>query len=65
MYWLRYLINLYQGVCTLEIPTDTMNIAFPSLGVQCIKKKEIEDALLLRQEIRVDPFQSELAFHHT
>ena len=36
-----------------------MSIAFPSLGVQCIKKKEIEEALLLRQEIRVDPFQSE------
>lgn len=35
-----------------------MSIAFPSLGVQCIKKKEIEEALLLRQEIRVDPFQS-------
>ena len=36
-----------------------MTIAFPSLGVQCIKKKEIEEALMLRQEIRVDPFQSE------
>ena len=41
-----------------------MTIAFPSLGVQCIKKKEIEEALLLRQEIRVDPFQSESFIIH-
>ena len=41
-----------------------MTIAFPSLGVQCIKKKEIEEALMLRQEIRVDPFQSESLILH-
>ena len=51
-----------KGVCTLEIPTDTMTISFPSLGVQCVKKKEIEEALNLRQEIRVDPFQSKIFF---
>jgi len=47
-----------KGVCTLEIPQDSMTLAFQSLGVQCVKKREIEEALALRREIRVDPFQS-------
>ena len=49
-----------KGVCTLEIPPDTMTLSFQSLGVQCVKKKEIDEALVLRQQIRVDPFQSKL-----
>jgi len=31
---------------------------FSSLGIQCVKRKEIESALALRQQIRVDPFQT-------
>ena len=38
--------------------TEAMNCSFPNLGIQCVKKKDIEDALSLRQQIRVDPFQS-------
>ncbi|XP_044760529.1 embryonic polarity protein dorsal-like isoform X2 [Coccinella septempunctata] len=47
-----------RGVCTLEIPTETMSIQFCNLGIQCVKKKEIESALRLREEIRVDPFRT-------
>ena len=47
-----------KGVCTLEIPAEAMAISFQSLGIQCVKKKEIEEALTLREQIRVDPFQS-------
>ena len=47
-----------KGVCTLELDPSTMTCCFSSLGVQCVKRKEIEAALLLRQQIRVDPFQS-------
>ncbi|TRY78048.1 hypothetical protein TCAL_06620 [Tigriopus californicus] len=47
-----------KGVCTLEISPETMQISFQSLGIQCVKKKEIEEALTLRQQIRVDPFQT-------
>ena len=36
----------------------TMTCCFSSLGIQCVKRKEIESALQLRQQIRVDPFQS-------
>ena len=49
-----------KGVCTLEIDPLTMTVSFPSLGIQCVKRKEIEAALGLRQQIRVDPFQSNI-----
>jgi len=46
-----------KGVCTMEI-SPTMSCSFPNLGIQCVKKKDIEGALALRQQIRVDPFQT-------
>lgn len=50
-----------KGVCTIELDSDTMSCSFPSLGIQCVKKKEIEESLKLRQQIRVDPFQTGFA----
>ncbi len=47
-----------KGVCTIEMDPETMTCSFPSLGIQCVKKKEIEPSLVLREQIRVDPFQS-------
>lgn len=47
-----------KGVCTLEINNENMICTFSNLGVQCVKKKGIEEALKLREEIRVDPFHS-------
>lgn len=48
-----------RGVCTLEVPSpDTMTVIFSNLGIQCVKKKDIEAALRVREEIRVDPFRS-------
>ncbi|XP_060532354.1 embryonic polarity protein dorsal-like isoform X2 [Cylas formicarius] len=46
-----------RGVCTLEIPPDTMRVQFSNLGIQCVKKRDIEEALRQREEIRVDPFR--------
>jgi Rel/ankyrin family protein len=34
-----------------------MTVSFSNLGIQCVKKKDIEEALKLREEIRVDPFR--------
>ena len=48
-----------KGVCTMRINQDSMQVVFSNLGIQCIKKRDVEDALKLREEIRVDPFQSE------
>lgn len=45
-----------RGVCTLKMNSDT--ITFSNLGIQCVKKKDIEEALKVREEIRVDPFRS-------
>lgn len=36
-----------------------MTVSFSNLGIQCVKKRDIEDALKVREEIRVDPFRSE------
>ncbi|XP_019877552.1 embryonic polarity protein dorsal-like isoform X2 [Aethina tumida] len=47
-----------RGVCTLEIPPETMSVSFSNLGIQCVKKKDIEEALRVREEIRVDPFKT-------
>ncbi|KAL3875213.1 hypothetical protein ACJMK2_038138 [Sinanodonta woodiana] len=46
-----------KGVCTLRI-RDTNTVTFPHLGIQCAKKKDVEDNLKQRQEINVDPYQT-------
>ena len=33
-------------------------MVFSNLGIQCVKKRDIEEALRVREEIRVDPFRS-------
>ncbi|XP_044576138.1 embryonic polarity protein dorsal-like isoform X3 [Cotesia glomerata] len=47
-----------RGVCTLEISSENMTVTFANLGIQCVKKKDIEEALRIREEIRVDPFRT-------
>ncbi|XP_067625364.1 embryonic polarity protein dorsal [Eurosta solidaginis] len=47
-----------KGVCTLEINSETMRAVFSNLGIQCVKKKDIESALKAREDIRVDPFKT-------
>ncbi|CAB0015508.1 unnamed protein product [Nesidiocoris tenuis] len=51
-----------KGVCTVEINNDNMIATFANLGIQCVKKKDIEEALKIREEIRVDPFRTK--FNH-
>ena len=48
-----------KGVCTIHM-NDDMTASFPNLGIQCVKKKDIDESLTLRQQIRVDPFQCRL-----
>ncbi|XP_075224155.1 putative transcription factor p65 homolog isoform X2 [Lycorma delicatula] len=50
-----------RGVCTVEVNTETMTATFANLGIQCIKKKDIEEALRLREELRIDPFKTGFA----
>merc|ERR1712012_340895 len=46
-----------KGVCTMNINNEDMTVEFPHLGIQGVRKKDIAEALKLRQEIRVDPFR--------
>ncbi|KAL3274556.1 hypothetical protein HHI36_015937 [Cryptolaemus montrouzieri] len=45
-----------HGVCTLQIPSDTMTIKFSNLGIQCVTRKRIGTSLRDRQSRRIDPF---------
>ncbi|PNF18473.1 hypothetical protein B7P43_G09011 [Cryptotermes secundus] len=47
-----------RGICTVPIKEETMTASFCNLGIQCVKKKDIEEALKIREEIRVDPFRT-------
>lgn len=53
-----------RGICTVPIKEETMTASFCNLGIQCVKKKDIEEALKIREEIRVDPFRSKYPAHH-
>lgn len=50
--------NFRRGVCTVEINSEDMSFSFSNLGIQCVKRRDIEEALRVREEIRVDPFRS-------
>ncbi|XP_055386673.1 embryonic polarity protein dorsal isoform X2 [Condylostylus longicornis] len=50
-----------RGVCTIEINSETMRAQFSNLGIQCVKKKDIESALIEREKIKVDPFRTGFA----
>lgn len=55
--------NCKRGICTIEINNESMTASFQNLGIQCVKKKDIDDALKMREEIRVDPFRSKLVYY--
>merc|ERR1712072_740974 len=46
-----------KGVCTMNVNNEEMTVEFPHLGIQCVRRRDIADALKQRQEIRVDPFR--------
>merc|ERR1719208_421411 len=41
----------------MNVNNDEMSVEFPHLGIQCVRRRDIADALRQRQEIRVDPFR--------
>uniref|UniRef100_A0A0K8VSJ7 Embryonic polarity protein dorsal n=1 Tax=Bactrocera latifrons TaxID=174628 RepID=A0A0K8VSJ7_BACLA len=47
-----------SGVYTFSINEVTMRAELHNLGIQCVKKKDIEASLKMREEIRVDPFKT-------
>ena len=35
---------------------DDLSIEFPQIGIQCTKKKDVEENLEKRRKLKVDPF---------
>lgn len=50
-----------NGVCTVKVTVrnDSKKVAFNDLGIQCVIRKEIRSSLKAREDINVDPFNSE------
>uniref|UniRef100_A0A1A9ZVF8 RHD domain-containing protein n=1 Tax=Glossina pallidipes TaxID=7398 RepID=A0A1A9ZVF8_GLOPL len=46
------------GIFHDNINEDTMSMRFNHLGIQCVRKKDIEEALKEREERMVDPFKT-------
>lgn len=49
-----------RGVCTqrVDVTADNRLVTFSNLGIQCVKRRDIAEALRVREELRVDPFRS-------
>ncbi|XP_043473109.1 transcription factor p65-like isoform X2 [Leptopilina heterotoma] len=45
-----------NGVCRVRLRGDNMTVSFPNLGIQCVRRKDVEASLSERQRERVDPF---------
>lgn len=39
-----------------------MRYQFESLGVQCVRRKDIADSLKLRKQFKIDPFNEGIKF---
>ena len=46
------------GICSIKLSSKNLEYSFSNLGIQCVKKRDIEKSLLKRQEMGVDPFSS-------
>ncbi|XP_060874903.1 putative transcription factor p65 homolog isoform X2 [Metopolophium dirhodum] len=51
-----------KGICTIEINNESMVASFQNLGIQCVRRKDIGEALKVREEIKVHPFK--IGFSH-
>merc|ERR1712165_495925 len=52
-----------KGVCTMNVNNEEMSVEFPHLGIQCVRKKDVDQSLKVRKEIRVDPYRA--GFRHS
>ncbi|KAL0831638.1 hypothetical protein ABMA28_002411 [Loxostege sticticalis] len=54
-----------MGVCTVKVRTegdaDSCQVQFKNLGIQCVKRRDIAEALRQRQQLRVNPFKTSSA----
>ncbi|KOB76007.1 DorsalB, partial [Operophtera brumata] len=64
-------IKDYVGPCTIVASCVTKDepysntVQFKNLGIQCVKKKDVDTALQQRAQLRVDPFRSKTTLTRT
>ena len=46
-----------QGVCIADVDESNMTLTLQSLGIQCVKKKDMAESLTVRRSIGIDPFK--------
>ncbi|XP_032830133.2 uncharacterized protein LOC116953924 isoform X3 [Petromyzon marinus] len=46
-----------DGVCEVDVSSGVTIVQFQNLGIQCVKKKEVADALKLRLQKNVNPYK--------
>lgn len=51
-----------DGVCSVIIDNPLMEFSFSNLGIQCVKKRDIEASLSKREKKGIDPFKSKLVY---
>ena len=47
-----------DGVVWADIKSSDMSFVFDNLGIQCVRKVDIEESLRMRQELKIDPFRT-------
>lgn len=50
-----------KGVCKMNVDPDTMTATFSSLGIQCVRRKDVAASLTQRKHIHVDPFKNQFS----
>ncbi|XP_033227990.1 transcription factor p65-like [Belonocnema kinseyi] len=51
-----------NGICSIKMNLDGNAVSFSHLAIQCVKKKQVRDALEIRKREQVDPFAT--GFEH-
>ena len=47
-----------NGICSMKVHVKDGLVSFSNLGIQCVKKKQVKEALKLRKHEQVDPFKT-------
>lgn len=54
--------NCEHGVCRMLVPNGCRRISFTSLGIQCMRRRDVEQSLRQRADRNINPFRSECGY---
>jgi hypothetical protein len=49
-----------RGIFKAEINNESMTLSLQNVGIQCVKRSNVDEALKERESQRIDPFKSKL-----